>query len=188
MSKSSFIIRYNSKGLVIPPQTADRPLGFASGLFGFLFPLVSLIERPNLQLSPVILQYTPTFRQIQAAHLLQESNVAEIELLILIYVVLRLAIYPIFRNRILSQFSEDRGPPVELKRSWPIQITATLKFGIIALAISLTWGFIAEPLHSLTPKFVFCTLGVLGVSFFALTEGLMDFCLFRTVYRKYWRK
>lgn len=187
-ANGGYTIRFNEKGIVVPPQTTDMPVGFFTAYFSLILPFVPFIRIPELGLPSVVLQYTPTFRSFLAAGLLSESKLEQIELVIFIHLLMRCAVFPVFRHKYLALFSLGPPPPIELRDAWPRQFVWVLKFGLAAIAISLTWGPIAKLLQTLTAKSLFCTLGALGVGLSLATEGLMDLGLYLTARRKYWRE
>jgi hypothetical protein len=187
-AKEKYVLQYNKLGLVVPPQAMDTPLGFLTNLFVFVIPFAVLAGHTHWPFPPMLLHGAPTFRAFEAAGVMSENKIAETEVLLLIHLIVRLALFPGFIKKYVSYFSEDDPPPLELINGWPRQIIGMFKFGLFTLALPLVWGVIAAAIHYLSSKFVFCTLCLLGVGISFLTEGLMDLCLYLTLRRKYWRE
>jgi hypothetical protein len=173
-NKSAFNYRMPK---LAPPQSTDTFVGSVTAYIALVLPLLKFIPVYSVFVAPIVLQHTPTFASFEKAHLVSSSQVASFEMLIFVYLIVRAAYFPFLRARAFAKYSEGLLP-VEFHKMWPRQVSVMLRVGIALIAVSLTWGWLAEPLRLAPSRFVFGTLSVLGIGLVFLTEGILDLGLY----------
>lgn len=181
----SYQFSYNKAGEIIPPQPASTAFGTLLLLFGFATPLIPYLHA-QVGLSPMFIGYFPSFWALKRAGYVSNGELALIEVSTLVWLTLRVVHCALFRNRLLSFFSEANPPPIDLQARWPIQFSGFLKIGGLLFAAPLALGpsLLAE--GAFNPRYAFYLDASFGGGCIFVTEGLASLGLYLTFRSRFW--
>jgi hypothetical protein len=120
-AKSTDGFDYDRDGHVVPPA-GSFPWDFLTISFAMAIPFIAMRSSMHSPFPPLELQRLAVFQLLTSRDLLSVDQVKNIEFLLVILIVARLASFPAYFKKYSSLYSEQRRPPDVWRKAWPRQI------------------------------------------------------------------
>jgi hypothetical protein len=188
-AKSTDGYDYDRDGHVIPPA-GSFPWDFLTISLAMAIPFIAMRSSIYSPFPPLGLQRFTVFQLLTSRDLLSEDQVRNIEFLLVILIVARLASFPAYFKKYTSLYSEQRRPPDVWRKAWPRQIRllfliAPIGIGCIEL-VAVLIQHLPNP-YIMTARDVYLPILILALGVWFLTGSLLSAALYSVFYRSYWR-